>query len=91
MPGVLLIESAAQACGILWSAIQAEDTQLTMLAQVQQFKIKKSVFPSEILEIRATLQRDFGALAQFEVVLSVEHSEVAGGVLILGRKALTSS
>ncbi|MDZ4789347.1 MAG: FabA/FabZ family ACP-dehydratase [Blastochloris sp.] len=87
MPGVLLIESAAQACGILWGALAAEEkNQLTMLAQVQQFKIKKTVFPNEHLDIQATLQRDFGSLAQFEVSLSVQSVEVATGILVLGRK-----
>jgi 3-hydroxyacyl-[acyl-carrier-protein] dehydratase len=86
MPGVLLIEAAAQACGILWSLFQAEvPTQLTMLAQVQQFKIKKPVFPQDLLEMKVSLQRDFGHLAQFEVSLQVQHDEVAAGVLILGR------
>jgi 3-hydroxyacyl-[acyl-carrier-protein] dehydratase len=88
MPGVLLIESAAQACGILWSSLQTETAgQLTMLAQVQQFKIKRPVFPLDTLEMKVTLQRDFGALAQFEVSLSVQANEVASGVLILGRKS----
>jgi len=91
MPGVLLIETAAQVCGILWSAIQPEDSQLTMLAQVQQFKIRKSVFPSEILKIKASLQRDFGTLAQFEASLVVGEDEVAAGILILGRKNPSAS
>lgn len=90
MPGVLLIECAAQACGILWSALTPDDSNtLTMLAQVQQFKIKQSAFPNQTLEIHAALQRDFGTLAQFAVTLSFEKNELAAGVLILGRKTLT--
>lgn len=90
MPGVLLIECAAQACGILWSAHAPDDSHLlTMLAQVQQFKIKQSAFPNQTLEIHAALQRDFGNLAQFEVALFFEKNELAVGVLILGRKTST--
>src|ERR1043166_9824271 len=68
MPGVLLIECAAQAAGALWQQPQA------FLAGVQQFRLLKSVRPGQTIRIAVALDKDFGALAQFDVILSVDHS-----------------
>ena len=79
MPGVLLIECAAQAAGALWQQPQA------FLAGVQQFRLLKSVRPGQTIEIAVALEKDFGALAQFDVILSVDHSPVAQGKLTMSR------
>ena len=85
MPGVLLIECAAKTAGALWQKPGA-----AFLAAVMQFRFVKPVFPDQKLEIDVTLEKDFGALAQFEAVLRVNSEVVAQGRLTLSR-ALSSS
>lgn len=79
MPGVLLIECGAQAAGALWKQKQA------FLASVQQFRFLKPVLPGQTVEIEVALEKDFGALAQFEVMLSVAGQTVAQGKLTMSR------
>ena len=86
MPGVLLIECAAQASGALWaSTLAAAAPPHFILAQVLQFKIQKPVLPDEMLEIDVALEHLFGPLAQFTVTLSVNQTEVARGRLVLSQ------
>jgi 3-hydroxyacyl-[acyl-carrier-protein] dehydratase len=86
MPGVLLIEAAAQAAGALWASMSAgEVPPRFILAQVLQFKIQRSVLPGETVETTVTLEKSLGALAQFQVVLRVGEAEAARGVLVLGQ------
>ena len=80
MPGALLIECAAQAAGALWRQPQA------FLAGVQQFRFLKPVLPGQTVEIEVALEKDFGALAQFDVMLSVAGTTVAQGKLTMSQK-----
>src|ERR1043166_1278335 len=77
MPGVLLIECGAQAAGALWQQPQA------FLAGVQQFRFLKPVLPGETVDITVALEKDFGALAQFDVDLRVKGEFVAFGKIML--------
>ena|SRR5258706_11415903 len=79
MPGVLLIECAAQAAGALWQQPQA------FLSSVQQFRLLKSVLPAQTVEIDVALEKEFGALAQFQVILFVDHVPVAQGKITMSR------
>src|ERR1700683_2476919 len=82
MPGVLLIECAAQASGALWaSTLAAAAPPHFILAQVLQFKIQKPVLPDETIEIDVALEHVFGPLAQFTVTLNANKFEVARGRL----------
>lgn len=83
MPGVLLIESAAQAAGALWVSIHGGEQRRYALAQVVQFKMQKPVLPDQTLTIEAALEKDFGTLAQFETKLFVGDEVVALGRIIL--------
>ena len=86
MPGVLLIECAAQAAGALWaSTLAAHAPAHFILAQVIQFKIEQPVMPGETLETDVALEKTFGQLAQFGVTLRVNQIEVARGRLVLSR------
>jgi 3-hydroxyacyl-[acyl-carrier-protein] dehydratase len=87
LPAVFLVESAAQTAGVLWQSGKDESQKLPLfLAQIQQFRITKAVFPGQTLEINVNLEKDFGLLAQFEAKLMVECAEVAFGKLILSRE-----
>lgn len=86
MPGVLLVECAAQAAGALWASTLAADAPAHfILAQIVQFKIQQPVKPGETVETEVVLEKLFGALAQFGVVLRVNQAEVARGILVLSR------
>ena len=86
MPGVLLIECAAQAAGALWaSTLAANAPAHFVLAQVMQFKIEQPVLPGETVETDVTLEKTFGDLAQFAVTLRVNQVEVARGRIVLSQ------
>ena len=86
MPGVLLVECAAQAAGALWASSLASNAPAHfILAQVVQFKIQQPVKPDETVETEVVLEKLFGALAQFEVVLRVNQVEIARGRLVLSQ------
>lgn len=84
MPGVLLIECAAQASGVLW-----QQSGGAFLAAVSKFRFRKPVLPGQTLEIEVTLEKELGAFAQFEAVLRVGPTVVTQGNLTLSR-ALSS-
>jgi 3-hydroxyacyl-[acyl-carrier-protein] dehydratase len=87
MPGVLLIECAAQAAGALWASTLAANVPAHfILAQVMQFKIQHPVMPGETVETEVVLDKTFGQLAQFDVILRVNQIEVARGLIVLSRE-----
>jgi 3-hydroxyacyl-[acyl-carrier-protein] dehydratase len=84
MPAVLLIECAAQTAGALWASIRTADAPAHFtLAQILQFKIQHPVLPGDIVETEVVLEKTFGSLAQFDVTLTVNQTEVARGRLVL--------
>ncbi len=88
MPGVLLIECAAQAAGALWASIlQGEAPPAFVLAQVMQFKLLSPVTPGETVETEVVYVTALGALAQFDVTMRAGDKEVACGRLALGKPA----
>jgi len=89
MPGVLLVEMAAQAAGALWGRRENLDASAMsfVLAQVQDFRLKRSARPGDTLLCEAQLQHEFGALAQFAVEIGIrgEESPIASGKITLAR------
>jgi 3-hydroxyacyl-[acyl-carrier-protein] dehydratase len=89
MPGVLLIECAAQTAGALWaSTLAAEAPKHFVLAQVLQFKLQQPVMPGDTIQTEVSLENIFGPLAQFAVTLRVNQLEVARGRIVLSRPAV---
>jgi 3-hydroxyacyl-[acyl-carrier-protein] dehydratase len=82
MPGVLLIEAAAQAAGALWASMRENEGHF-VLAQIAPFKILRPVLPDETVESDVTFDHVLGSLAQFSVTLTVKGNEVARGKLVL--------
>jgi 3-hydroxyacyl-[acyl-carrier-protein] dehydratase len=88
MPGVLLIECAAQTAGALWASILADAAPPAfILAQVLQFKIQQPVAPGSTLETIVMLENTLNSLAQFNVTLHVAETEVARGRLVLAHNS----
>ena len=84
MPGVLLVECAAQAAGVLWQQPGA-----AYLAAVRDFRFRKPVLPGQTLQIDVTLEKEMSGFAQFEAILRVDETVVAQGRVMLSR-ALSS-
>jgi 3-hydroxyacyl-[acyl-carrier-protein] dehydratase len=86
MPGVLLVECAAQTAGALWASTLGPDAPTRfVLAQIAAFKLQRPVWPGDRVETHVTLEKSFGALAQFEARLEVAGKEVARGRIVLSR------
>lgn len=81
-PGVLMIETAAQLCGIVLAAAAAEPA-LGYLASIKRFKFIEIVRPGDSLRIRAEKRTEFAALHEFAVELSAEGRIVASGSLAI--------
>jgi len=91
MPGVLLVECAAQVAGILWQIIDKADSKTPLfLAQVGQFRFLKPVLPKETVRIEVILEKEMGPLAQFASILWVGHDRVAQGGFALSREQVTA-
>jgi 3-hydroxyacyl-[acyl-carrier-protein] dehydratase len=89
MPGVLLIECAAQAAGVLWQTLARRENKAPLyLAQVVQFKFMEPARPGETVEIEVNLEKEMGELAQFHAVLAAGRRPVAEGCFILSRRAV---
>ncbi len=90
MPGVLMIEMAAQTAGAIWGRAGATadaKPEPFVLAQVRDFRLKRTVPPGRWLECEAMLTREFGGLALFSAQLFCEGETVATGEILLGRPA----
>ena len=88
MPGVLLIEAAAQTAGCLWGARRHnQEPEPFSLVRVDKFKLSAPVLPGALLAIEAKWLRDFGPMAEFEARLSVEGQPVASGMVVLAAAA----
>jgi 3-hydroxyacyl-[acyl-carrier-protein] dehydratase len=89
MPGVLIIEMAAQAAGALWGrAAKAGDRPIAFtLAQVNDFRLKRPAHPGDNLICEVQLEREFGALAQFsaEIRCAAGENIIATGNITLAR------
>ena len=92
MPGALLIECAAQASGVLWAEwLNLTKPPVFFLAQVLTFKLVREVLPDQTITIFASLEREFGSLAQFSCQIEESRSVVASGRVVLSLQGSASS
>lgn len=83
MPGVLLVECAAQTAGILWMEGKPLPRPPVFLASIDRFRILSPVHPGETVETRVTLGREFGSLVQIGTECLSGERLVARGELLL--------
>ena len=87
LPGVLLVECAAQTAGAFWQRTAHLPPEApAFLAAVHQFRFRQPVLPGQTLETEVTLEKDLGLLAQFDVLVRVGETVVAQGKLSLSRQ-----
>lgn len=84
MPGVLLIESAAQLCSLVIAPEGAaeDENKLYVLLKVKDFKFLKPVIPGDRLEIEVKVTMASTAAYEFSAVISVDGAVRAKGSML---------
>ena len=86
MPGVLIIEALAQACGILAfrtvDVIPNNDTRFYFVA-IDKARFRKPVEPGDQVMLKVTLLRAFKGIWKFHAVALVDAKEVASAELMV--------
>ncbi len=84
MPGVLLIESAAQLCSLVIAPDDAADNvdRLYVLLKVKDFKFLKPVIPGDTLTIDVKCTMSGAGAYEFSAVISVDGTIKAKGSML---------
>lgn len=84
MPGVLLIESAAQLCSLVIAPddAAAEEGKLYVLLKVKDFKFLKPVIPGDTLTIDVKCTMSGAGAYEFSAVISVDGAVKAKGSML---------
>ncbi len=84
MPGVLLIESAAQLCSLVIAPEGAsqDENKLYVLLKVKDFKFLRPVIPGDRMEIEVKATMVSAAAYEFSAVISVEGAVRAKGSML---------
>lgn len=84
MPGVLLIESAAQLCSLVIAPEGAaqDDNKMYVLLKVKDFKFLRPVIPGDRLEIEVKAVMISAAAAEFSAVISCDGTIRAKGSML---------
>ena len=84
MPGVLLIECAAQLCSLVIAPENASDDadKLYVLLKVKEFKFLKPVIPGDTLNIEVTCTMNGGGAYEFAAVIRVDGTVKAKGSML---------
>ncbi len=84
MPGVLLIESAAQLCSLVIAPEGAaqDDNKMYVLLKVKDFKFLRPVIPGDRLEIDVKAVMISAAAAEFSAVISCDSTVRAKGSML---------
>lgn len=82
MPGVLVIESAAQACSLAIEADGTDESTIYVLLKVKDFKFVKPIIPGDIMIINCKKTMGSAGLYSFAVTISVNDKVRAKGELM---------
>ncbi|MGN0678812.1 MAG: 3-hydroxyacyl-ACP dehydratase FabZ [Oscillospiraceae bacterium] len=84
MPGVLLIESAAQLCSLVIAPENAasDADKLYVLLKVKDFKFLKPVIPGDTLTISVKCTMKSDAACEFDAKISVDGTVKAKGTML---------
>lgn len=83
MPGVLLIESAAQLCSLVFAPESVEEDKLYVLLKVKNFKMLRPVIPGDTLIISVNVTMSTKSAFEFACVIKVDGEVRAKGNLCL--------
>jgi len=79
LPGVFLVEAAAQTAGVMMGASGTAPGSEKRLAAINQFKFLKPVYPDTVLEIETRLLVEREGMALVSAVITVAGEVVANG------------
>ena len=82
MPGVLVIESAAQACSLAIEADGTDESTIYVLLKVKDFKFVKPIIPGDAMIINCKKTMGSAGLYSFAVTISVNDKVRAKGELM---------
>ena len=82
MPGVLVIETAAQACSLAIEADGTDESSIYVLLKVKEFKFIKPIIPGDTLIIDCKKTMGAAGLFTFAVTISVNDKVRAKGELM---------
>ena len=82
MPGVLVIESAAQACSLAIEADRTDESTIYVLLKVKDFKFVKPIIPGDTMIINCKKTMGSAGLYSFAVTISVNDKVRAKGELM---------
>lgn len=84
MPGVLIIESAAQLCSLVIAPedAAADESKLYVLLKVKDFKFLKPVIPGDTLTIEVNCTMASAAAYEFSAVITVDGKVKAKGSML---------
>lgn len=84
MPGVLLIESAAQLCSLVIApeGASGDENKLYVLLKVKDFKFLRPVIPGDRMEIEVKATMVSAAAYEFSAVISVDGAVRAKGSML---------
>lgn len=85
MPGVLLIEAAAQLCSVTMESAGTDESKIYVLLKCEEFKFLKPVLPGDQLVIEVEKEGGGAGLVKFGAKISVD-----GTIKAKGRMAFTS-
>jgi 3-hydroxyacyl-[acyl-carrier-protein] dehydratase len=86
MPGVLILEAMAQTGGLAFeSSFEKNKEGVPVLANVEEFRVKRRVIPGDQLIIKAEVLRIFSNLAKVKVLAKVKEETVAEGTFVLAK------
>ena len=86
LPGVLLIEAAAQTGVLMLGAGRPERPGVMLLAAVTHFKFQQPVRPGDVIEIETRVLTEAMGMAVVSAVVRVGTSVVASGQLSLAER-----
>ena len=82
MPGVLVIESAAEACSLAIEADGTDESTIYVLLKVKDFKFVKPIIPGDTMIINCKKTMGSAGLYSFAVTISVNDKVRAKGELM---------
>ena len=82
MPGVLVIESAAQACSLAIEADGTDESTIYVLLKVKDFKFVKPIIPGDTMIINCKKTMGSAGLYSFAVTISVNDKVRVKGELM---------
>ena len=80
-PGVLIVESLAQAGAILLLSMESNKGKIAYLVGIDDFKFKRQVVPGDTLKLEVTLTKMKGMIGIASCVASVDDVVCAKGII----------